>query len=100
MNEKGRREGRRERDPLETMPRNRIKRILREEVSSRDVLDIPYTLNMKEMELAAKKIIQGQEVLNRAALRNPELLGFIRTPKSSRRIRKAVSMRPKKNGWR
>ena len=58
------------------MPRNRIKRIFREEVSSRDVPDIPYTLNMKEVELAAKKIVQGQEVLNRDILRNPEVLGF------------------------
>jgi acetoacetyl-CoA synthetase len=38
------------------------------------VLDIPYTLNMKKVELAVKKIIHGQEVLNKDALMNPEAL--------------------------
>ena len=58
------------------MLRNRIKRILREEVLSRDVPDIPYTLNMEEVELAVKKIIHGQAVLNRDALINPESFDF------------------------
>ncbi|MBW2030332.1 MAG: acetoacetate--CoA ligase [Deltaproteobacteria bacterium] len=40
------------------------------------VPDIPYTLNMKKVELAVKKVIQGQEVLNRDALRNPESLDY------------------------
>ena len=35
---------------------------------------VPYTLNMKKVELAVKKIIQGQEVKNRDALSNPEVL--------------------------
>ena len=38
------------------------------------VPDIPYTLNMKKVELAVKKIIQDQPVLNRDALKNPEAL--------------------------
>jgi acetoacetyl-CoA synthetase len=38
------------------------------------VPDVPYTLNMKKVELAVKKVIQGQVVLNKDALRNPEAL--------------------------
>jgi acetoacetyl-CoA synthetase len=63
--------------------RNRIKRILREEASPRHVPakiiavpGIPYTLNMKKVELAVKKVIQGQEVLNKDALSNPESLDY------------------------
>jgi len=37
---------------------------------------IPYTLNMKKVELAVKKIIQGQPVLNKDALSNPEALDY------------------------
>jgi acetoacetyl-CoA synthetase len=35
---------------------------------------VPYTLNMKKVELAVKKVIQGQAVLNKDALSNPEAL--------------------------
>jgi len=38
--------------------------------------DIPYTLNMKKVELAVKKMIHGREVKNRDALKNPEALEF------------------------
>ncbi|MFA6449530.1 MAG: acetoacetate--CoA ligase, partial [bacterium] len=38
------------------------------------IKDIPYTLNMKKVEIAVKKIIQGEPVLNRDALKNPEAL--------------------------
>ena len=58
-----------------------IKKTLRENASPRHVPakiiavpDIPYTLNMKKVELAVKKVIQGQEVLNKDALSNPEAL--------------------------
>jgi acetoacetyl-CoA synthetase len=37
---------------------------------------VPYTLNMKKVELAVKKIIEGKPVLNRDALGNPEALDF------------------------
>jgi acetoacetyl-CoA synthetase len=37
---------------------------------------IPYTLNMKKVELAVKKIIEGRAVLNRDALGNPESLDY------------------------
>ena len=40
------------------------------------VPDIPYTLNMKKVELAVRKIIHGQEVQNKDALRNPECLDY------------------------
>ena len=39
-----------------------------------EVPDVPYTLNMKKVELAVKKAIAGQKVLNKDALRNPEVL--------------------------
>lgn len=40
------------------------------------VPDVPYTLNMKKVELAVKKVIQGQEVLNKDALSNPRALDY------------------------
>jgi acetoacetyl-CoA synthetase len=38
------------------------------------VPDIPYTLNMKKVELAVRKVIHGEPVTNKDALRNPEAL--------------------------
>jgi len=40
------------------------------------VADIPYTLNMKKVEIAVKKVIQNQPVLNKDALVNPEALDY------------------------
>jgi acetoacetyl-CoA synthetase len=40
------------------------------------VPDIPYTLNMKKVELAVQKMIHGREVKNKDALKNPEALDF------------------------
>ncbi len=40
------------------------------------VPDIPYTLNMKKVELAVRKVIHGQEVKNKDALKNPETLDY------------------------
>ena len=61
--------------------RNRIRKTLRQNASPRHVPakiiavpDVPYTLNMKKVEMAVKKIIEGKPVLNRDALRNPEAL--------------------------
>ena len=63
--------------------KERIKKTIRANASPRHVPhkiiavpDIPYTLNMKKVELAVKKVIQGQAVLNRDSLRNPEILDF------------------------
>nr|MBL0713664.1 acetoacetate--CoA ligase [Desulfobacterales bacterium] len=40
------------------------------------VPEIPYTLNMKKVELAVKKVIHNQPVLNKDALSNPEVLDY------------------------
>jgi acetoacetyl-CoA synthetase len=63
--------------------KNKIRTILRTNASPRHVPakivavpDVPYTLNMKKVELAVKKVIEGKAVLNKDALRNPEILDF------------------------
>ncbi len=63
--------------------RNKIKKLIRENASPRHVPakiiavpDIPYTLNMKKVELSVKKVIEGQAVTNKDALKNPESLDF------------------------
>ena len=60
-----------------------IKKVIRSEASPRhvpakiiEVPDIPYTLNMKKVELAVKKMIENQPVKNKDALKNPEALDF------------------------
>ncbi len=40
--------------------------------------DIPYTINMKKVEIAVRKIIHNQPVFNRDALRNPESLDLFK----------------------
>nr|WP_319494029.1 acetoacetate--CoA ligase [uncultured Desulfobacter sp.] len=42
------------------------------------VPDIPYTLNMKKVELAVRDIIHGRPVKNTDALKNPEALNFFK----------------------
>jgi acetoacetyl-CoA synthetase len=44
-----------------------------------EVPDIPYTLNMKKVELAVRKVVNNQPVKNKDALRNPEALDFYAT---------------------
>jgi acetoacetyl-CoA synthetase len=68
---------------LDAALRDRIKTAIRTNISPRHVPakmlttpDIPYTLNMKKVELAVKKVIEGQSVLNKDALRNPEILDY------------------------
>jgi len=41
-----------------------------------EVPDIPYTINMKKVELSVKKVIEGEPVKNKDALKNPEALDF------------------------
>lgn len=41
-----------------------------------EVPDIPYTLNMKKVEIAVKNILENRPVTNREALINPESLDF------------------------
>ncbi len=45
------------------------------------VPDIPYTLNMKKVELAVKNVIHGKPVLNKDALTNPEALEYYKNIK-------------------
>jgi acetoacetyl-CoA synthetase len=63
--------------------KKRICKTIRENASPRHVPSkiisvpaVPYTLNMKKVELAVRKVIQGQEVKNKDALSNPEVLDF------------------------
>jgi acetoacetyl-CoA synthetase len=63
--------------------KNKIKQTIRINASPRhvpakiiSVPAVPYTLNMKKVELAVKKIVQGQPVLNKDALSNPEALDY------------------------
>jgi acetoacetyl-CoA synthetase len=63
--------------------RDHIKQEIRHNASPRhvpakiiEVPDIPYTLNMKKVELAVQKMIHGREVKNRDALKNPEALDY------------------------
>jgi len=62
---------------------SKIKKVIRANASPRHVPAkiiavpaIPYTHNMKKVELAVKKIIQNQPVLNRDSLQNPESLDY------------------------
>lgn len=66
---------------LDDTLKDRIVRKIRTEVSPRHVPakiiavpDIPYTRNMKKVELAVKRIVEGQAIPNREALANPEAL--------------------------
>jgi acetoacetyl-CoA synthetase len=63
--------------------KDKIRKTLRENASPRHVPakiiavpDIPYTLNMKKVEVAVTNIIHGRPVLNREALVNPECLDY------------------------
>ncbi len=63
--------------------RDRIRKLIRVNASPRHVPakiiavpDIPYTLNMKKVELSVKKVIERQTVQNRDALKNPEALDY------------------------
>ncbi len=63
--------------------KNKIRNTLRRDASPRHVPaliietpDIPYTFNMKKVEIAVTNIIHGRPVLNRDALINPESLDF------------------------
>jgi len=60
---------------------NRVKKSIREQLSPRHVpaailpiLDIPYTISGKKVEIAVRNIIEGEEVKNVGALANPQSL--------------------------
>ena len=59
----------------------RLKKAIRENTSPRHVPakiipveDIPYTINMKKVELAVRNVVHGKPVLNKDALANPQAL--------------------------
>ena len=63
--------------------KNKIRKALRENASPRHVPaiimeapDIPYTFNMKKVEIAVSNIINGKPVMNRDSLINPESLNY------------------------
>jgi len=63
--------------------KDKIRKELRENASPRhvpaliiNVPDVPYTFNMKKVEIAVTNIIHGRPVLNRDALVNPESLNY------------------------
>ncbi|MDO9565494.1 MAG: acetoacetate--CoA ligase [Candidatus Desulfaltia sp.] len=67
---------------------NKIKTTIRTSASPRHVpamiltvKDIPYTHNMKKVELAVKKVIHNQPVLNKDSLKNPEALKYFENRK-------------------
>jgi acetoacetyl-CoA synthetase len=71
---------------LDEALQHRIRQAIRSSASPRHIPakileapDIPYTLNMKKVELAVQKMIHGREVKNKDALKNPEALDFFGT---------------------
>jgi acetoacetyl-CoA synthetase len=65
--------------------KNTIRKILRENASPRhvpalilEVPEIPYTFNMKKVEIAVKNIVNGMPIQNEDALINPESLNYFR----------------------
>jgi acetoacetyl-CoA synthetase len=70
-------------EPLTEALKNKIRDTIRNLASPRHVPakiiavpGIPYTLNMKKVEMAVKKAVDGKPVLNKDALSNPEILDF------------------------
>lgn len=60
-----------------------LKKEIKDKVSPRHVpskilavADIPYTINMKKVEIAVKRTVQGEPVTNKEALSNPESLEY------------------------
>ena len=63
--------------------KKRIRTTLKENASPRhvpakiiDVPDVPYTLNMKKVEVAVRKAILNEPIKNKDALSNPEVLNY------------------------
>ena len=63
----------------------KINQTIREDSSTRHmpakvipVADIPYTINMKKVELAVRNVVHGKPVTNQDALANPQSLALYR----------------------
>ena len=59
----------------------RVKSTIRSQLSPRhvpalilEIKEIPYTTNGKKVEVAVKRILAGEDIRNRGALRNPNSL--------------------------
>jgi acetoacetyl-CoA synthetase len=70
---------------LTDVSKEHIRSVIRKNLSPRhvpakiiSVPDIPYTLNMKKVELAVKKMIHNEPVLNKDSLKNPESLNYFK----------------------
>jgi acetoacetyl-CoA synthetase len=68
---------------LDEALKEKIKTVLRANASPRHVPAkiiavpaIPYTLNMKKVEMAVRRVIEGRSVPNKDALSNPEVLDY------------------------
>lgn len=66
---------------LDEALKERIRQVIRANTTPRhvpakilQVADIPYTINMKKVELAVKRVIHGRAISNRDALSNPDSL--------------------------
>jgi len=71
--------------------KNKIIKVIRKNTTPRHlpskiikVDDIPYTINLKKVEMSVKKIIHGESAFNRDALQNPEALDLFRDLKELR----------------
>ena len=68
---------------LDDMLKAKISKLIRSNCSPRHVpaiimetIGVPYTLNGKKVEIAVKKALLGQEIKNKDALSNPEVLDY------------------------
>ena len=66
----------------------KISKLIRSNCSPRHVpaiiletIGVPYTLNGKKVEIAVKKALIGQEIKNKDALANPEVLDYFQNIK-------------------
>ncbi|CAF2154548.1 unnamed protein product [Rotaria magnacalcarata] len=64
---------------------DRIKAAIRQQLSARhvpelilQVPDIPYTINMKKVEVPVRRIIEGKQIHATGSLVNPECLEYYR----------------------
>ncbi|CAF0817531.1 unnamed protein product [Rotaria sordida] len=72
-------------DRLEKSLIDRIKIAIRQQLSARHVPglilqipDIPYTINMKKVEVPIRRIIEGRQIHATGSLANPDCLDYYR----------------------
>jgi len=79
--------------------KSKIKKTIRTNASPRHfpakilvVWDIPYTLNIKKVEIAVREVIHDRQVCNKDALRNPEALDFYAVLKGTGRLKMVAAI--------